>query len=50
MIGLYSPPIAIVFGIATIILVSWIGLVSIPIISIMAIIFIGGILLWLMRR
>lgn len=50
MVGLFNPAIAIVLTIASVIFVSILGLASIPAISLSAIIIIGVILLWGMKR
>jgi len=50
MIGLYKPAIAIVFSIAGVIFVSVLGLASIPFVSISAIIIMGVILVWGMKK
>jgi len=50
MIGLFKPAVAIVFAIAGVIFVSVLGLASIPILSVVSIIIMGGFLLWGMKR
>jgi len=50
MVGLYKPPVAIVFTIAGVVFVKVLGLASIPITAVIAVIVIGGFLLWGMRQ
>ena len=49
MVGLYKPAVAITVTIGGIIFIGILGLASIPIVSIIAIIVMGGFLLWSMR-
>ena len=50
MLGLFKPAAAIVFAIGGLIMVSLLGLASIPWLSLIAIIFAGLILLWELRQ
>lgn len=50
MLGLFKPVLAIVFSIVGVIGISLIGFASIPIVSLVAFIFIGIVFLWEMRK
>ena len=50
MVGLIKPPVAIVFTVFGFIMTSLLELISIPSIALYAVVFIGLIILWEMKR
>lgn len=50
MLGLFKPVLSIIFAILGVVGISLLGIASIPAVSLFAVIIIGGILVWEMRR
>ena len=50
MIGLIKPVVAVMLALFGLIAISWIGIISIPPLAISAIVFVGVIILWEMRK